>query len=291
MRFSNTGRRVGTTHRYDVRSPGRDERCELAIFGKRSRRRARLPALIPTPMPTLPHSMTAVSCCSPCARCRAEPMRLHRSSSIKRRSRSPARSQPISPASSARSRPDVIVGLPTLGLTLAAATAQSIGHHRYVPLGTSRKFWYDESLSVSLSSITSPDVHKRLYIDPRMLPLIEGRRVALIDDVISSGVLDGRRSARARALRMRADRDRRGDAAIRSVATAARRRTGRPDRDGAAHAAARARPRTATGRPARRKRARCCSVALLRPRCGRRLDRDRALPARARARHARARVL
>ncbi|WP_112609853.1 phosphoribosyltransferase [Rhizobium sp. WW22] len=82
---------------------------------------------------------------------------------------------------------DVVAGLPTLGLTLAAAVARALGHTRYAPLGTSRKFWYREELSVPLSSITTPNQEKRLYIDPRMLPLLEGKRVALIDDVISSG--------------------------------------------------------------------------------------------------------
>jgi adenine/guanine phosphoribosyltransferase-like PRPP-binding protein len=82
---------------------------------------------------------------------------------------------------------DVVAGLPTLGLTLASTVAQKLGHGRYVPLGTSRKFWYRDDLSVALSSITTPTQQKRLYIDPRMLPLLEGRRVALIDDVISSG--------------------------------------------------------------------------------------------------------
>ncbi|EJZ17000.1 phosphoribosyltransferase [Rhizobium sp. Pop5] len=82
---------------------------------------------------------------------------------------------------------DIVAGLPTLGLTLAAAVAQKLGQGRYVPLGTSRKFWYRDELSVALSSITTPAQQKRLYVDPRMLPLLEGRRVALIDDVISSG--------------------------------------------------------------------------------------------------------
>ncbi|MBD9488720.1 phosphoribosyltransferase [Ensifer sp. ENS11] len=84
-------------------------------------------------------------------------------------------------------KPDVIAGLPTLGLTLAAAVARKLGHARYVPLGTSRKFWYVDDLSVPLSSITTPDQKKRLYVDPRMLPLLEGKRVVLVDDVISSG--------------------------------------------------------------------------------------------------------
>jgi adenine/guanine phosphoribosyltransferase-like PRPP-binding protein len=84
--------------------------------------------------------------------------------------------------------PEVVVGLPTLGLTLASAVAQKLGHARYVPLGNSAKFWYRAQLSVPLSSVTTPDQQKRLFIDPRMLPLLEGRRIALVDDVISSGV-------------------------------------------------------------------------------------------------------
>jgi adenine/guanine phosphoribosyltransferase-like PRPP-binding protein len=84
--------------------------------------------------------------------------------------------------------PEVVVGLPTLGLTLASAVAQQLGHTRYVPLGNSAKFWYRAELSVPLSSVTTPDQEKRLFIDPRMLPLLERRRIALVDDVISSGV-------------------------------------------------------------------------------------------------------
>jgi adenine/guanine phosphoribosyltransferase-like PRPP-binding protein len=87
----------------------------------------------------------------------------------------------------APSRPDIVVGLPTLGLTLASAVARKLGHSRYVPLGTSPKFWYREDLSVPLSSITTPGREKRLYVDPRMLPLLDGGRVVLIDDVLSSG--------------------------------------------------------------------------------------------------------
>jgi adenine/guanine phosphoribosyltransferase-like PRPP-binding protein len=83
--------------------------------------------------------------------------------------------------------PEVVVGLPTLGLTLASGTAKKLGHGRYVPLGTSRKFWYREDLSVPMTSITSPGQVKRLYLDPRMVPLIQNRRLLLVDDVISSG--------------------------------------------------------------------------------------------------------
>jgi len=84
-------------------------------------------------------------------------------------------------------RPEVIAGLPTLGLQLARAVARRLGHARFAPLGTSRKFWYDEALSTPLSSITSPGAEKRLYLDPRLAPALQGRRVVLVDDVISTG--------------------------------------------------------------------------------------------------------
>jgi adenine/guanine phosphoribosyltransferase-like PRPP-binding protein len=87
---------------------------------------------------------------------------------------------------------EVVVGLPTLGLALAPAVARGLGHARFVPLGYSRKFWYDDTLSAAVVSITSPTPGKRVYLDPQLLPLIEGRRVLLVDDAVSTG-----RTARA----------------------------------------------------------------------------------------------
>ena len=69
-------------------------------------------------------------------------------------------------------RPDIVLGLPTLGLTLAPLVARRLGHQRYLPLGTSRKFWYDEALSAAVQSITSPGPGKRIYLDPHLLPQI-----------------------------------------------------------------------------------------------------------------------
>lgn len=82
---------------------------------------------------------------------------------------------------------EVVIGVPTLGLSLANALARRLGHSRMVALGTSRKFWYDPALSEPLKSITTPGGGKDIYLDPRMLPLLQGRRVLLVDDVVSSG--------------------------------------------------------------------------------------------------------
>ena len=115
-------------------------------------------------------------------------------------------------------RPEIVVGLPTLGLALASAVARALGHERYVPLGTSRKFWYRDKLSAPLSSVTTPDQKKTLYLDPGMTRVLEGRRVA-----------PGRRRDFERRLhrggdsahdpdRRRAGRDRRRDASIVALA-------------------------------------------------------------------------
>lgn len=99
-----------------------------------------------------------------------------------------------------RYRPEVIVGVPTLGLIFARAVAERLGFANWVALGFSRKFWYEEGLSEPVRSVTSPDQEKRLWLDPRLLGRLAGRRIVLIDDVVSNGTS----SAAALALLARA---------------------------------------------------------------------------------------
>jgi len=81
---------------------------------------------------------------------------------------------------------DIVVGMPTLGLALAPLVAERLGHANYVPLSYSRKYWYDDALSEPVHSITTPVPGKRVYIDPNLVPRLTGRKVALVDDTISS---------------------------------------------------------------------------------------------------------
>jgi len=87
----------------------------------------------------------------------------------------------------ARFNPEVIVGIPTMGLDYARGVAAELGFADYVAFGNSRKFWYDDRLSVPISSITSPGAKKRLYIDPSLVVRVKGRRALIVDDVVATG--------------------------------------------------------------------------------------------------------
>ena len=84
-------------------------------------------------------------------------------------------------------RADIVVGMPTLGMVVAASVGRKLGHPFYVPLSYSRKFWFEDDLSVPVNSITTPVQPKTVYIDPRMLERLDGKRVLLVEDVISTG--------------------------------------------------------------------------------------------------------
>ena len=94
-------------------------------------------------------------------------------------------------AAAERLRAEVVVGLPTLGHTVGAAVARAFGHAHWVAPSTTRKRWYDDALSVPLGSITAPaegaNAARRMWLDPRLLNRLQGRRVLLVDDVVSTG--------------------------------------------------------------------------------------------------------
>jgi adenine/guanine phosphoribosyltransferase-like PRPP-binding protein len=84
-------------------------------------------------------------------------------------------------------QPEVIVGIPTLGLDYARLVARGLGFAQYVALGNSRKFWYDDDLSVPVHSVTSPGSTKSVYLDPALVERVRGKKTLIIDDVINTG--------------------------------------------------------------------------------------------------------
>jgi adenine/guanine phosphoribosyltransferase-like PRPP-binding protein len=82
---------------------------------------------------------------------------------------------------------DMVVGLPTLGLAFAPLVAKKLGFTRYIPFGYSRKYWYKDELAVPVSSITTPEHAKLLFVDPNLVSELAGKRVLIVDDAVSTG--------------------------------------------------------------------------------------------------------
>jgi len=74
---------------------------------------------------------------------------------------------------------------------VGAAIARALGHANWVAPSTTRKRSYDDALSAPLGFITAPatgfNAARRMWLDPRLLSRLQGRRVLLVDDVISTG--------------------------------------------------------------------------------------------------------
>ncbi len=82
---------------------------------------------------------------------------------------------------------EVVVGLPTLGHVVGQGVARALGHPNWVAPGSTRKLWYADTLSVPTASVTSPQAGRRMWLDPRLLDRLRGKRVLLADDVICTG--------------------------------------------------------------------------------------------------------
>lgn len=83
-------------------------------------------------------------------------------------------------------KPDIVVGTATLGIPVAIEVTRALGLDRYVVLQKSPKIHLGDALIQTISSITSKG-EQRLLLDRQSLPLIAGKRVVVVDDVIASG--------------------------------------------------------------------------------------------------------
>lgn len=83
-------------------------------------------------------------------------------------------------------KPDVVVGAATLGIPIAIEVSRALGLDQYVILQKSPKVHLHDALVQRISSITSKG-EQRLLLDRRMIPLLAGRRVVVVDDVVASG--------------------------------------------------------------------------------------------------------
>src|SRR6516165_783365 len=83
-------------------------------------------------------------------------------------------------------RPEIVVSVATMGIPLAIEASRALGIDDYVILHKTPKIHLGESWAEPVYSITT-DTPQRLRMDPARVDAVHGRRVAVVDDVISTG--------------------------------------------------------------------------------------------------------
>jgi adenine/guanine phosphoribosyltransferase-like PRPP-binding protein len=82
--------------------------------------------------------------------------------------------------------PDLVVSVATMGIPLAIEVTRSLGLDDYLILHKTPKIHLGDSLAEPLTSITT-DGRQYLRMDPARVGAVAGHRVAVVDDVISTG--------------------------------------------------------------------------------------------------------
>lgn len=82
--------------------------------------------------------------------------------------------------------PDVVVGAATLGIPVAFEVSRALGLDDVVILQKTRKIHLGDALTEPLTSITTSG-SQALRLDRERVPVVAGRRVVLVDDVIATG--------------------------------------------------------------------------------------------------------
>ena len=85
---------------------------------------------------------------------------------------------------------EVIATVATMGIPVAIEVTRSLGLDQYVILHKTPKIHLSDAVAEPVRSITT-DAPQRLLFDRARIADVEGRRVALVDDVISTGASTG----------------------------------------------------------------------------------------------------
>jgi adenine/guanine phosphoribosyltransferase-like PRPP-binding protein len=89
-------------------------------------------------------------------------------------------------AALARFRPELVVSVATMGIPLAIEVSRALDLDDYVILHKTPKIHLGETLAEPVRSITT-DGQQTLRMDPARVDAVRGRRVVVVDDVISTG--------------------------------------------------------------------------------------------------------
>lgn len=81
---------------------------------------------------------------------------------------------------------DIILTAEAKGISLAHEIAKNVGEKSFVVARKSEKAYMNDPINVEVNSITTKNTQK-LFLDFKDVEKIKGKKIALVDDVISTG--------------------------------------------------------------------------------------------------------
>lgn len=82
---------------------------------------------------------------------------------------------------------DVVITAESKGLQLAHCVARNLGHRYYAAARKSKKLYMQDGIEVDIESSITTGKEQKLYLSRHDVELIKGKKVAIVDDVVSTG--------------------------------------------------------------------------------------------------------
>ncbi len=82
---------------------------------------------------------------------------------------------------------DVIITAESKGLQLAHCTARELGQRFYAVARKSKKLYMQDGIDITIESSITTGTPQKLYLSKHDTELIKGKKVGIVDDVVSTG--------------------------------------------------------------------------------------------------------
>lgn len=82
---------------------------------------------------------------------------------------------------------DVVITAESKGLQLAHCVARELGQDLYAVARKSKKLYMQDGIEVTIESSITTGKEQKLYLSRHDTELIKGKKVAIVDDVVSTG--------------------------------------------------------------------------------------------------------
>ena len=82
---------------------------------------------------------------------------------------------------------DVLITAESKGLQLGHVTARELGHKLYAVARKSQKLYMQDGIDITIESSITTGAEQKLYLSKHDVDLIKGKKVGIVDDVVSTG--------------------------------------------------------------------------------------------------------